>query len=418
MGQSVTNLAGAAMRIYDKVVHEQIFTKNVLWNNVLKNIARDIGSASTVGSATTSGGGKLLTVHYKRNVGSAAGSETITLPTAGSQGYLQANVPMKYNFQTVTLTDVVLQSSKRNKEFLVNALDSEYKGAREDMQRQLSRQGYGTGTGVIAQLNGDVTSDATVELDTPMVGKDPTDYLEIGNAIMTSDDATTATNTVFGTVDSITDGDTFELSTAQTTTSNMDDNCYLFIAHTASSPDSSNQGYEVMGLKGLIDDSSNITTLQGLSRSTYLWWKSSVSSNSSQRSLTDALMHTQYLEARKKGNPKYGLTSFDVYSAYGQLLTPDRRYTDKMTLKGGFTGISFNDMPIVPDYDCPYDELYFIDPSTLSVEDLAPISFLNEDGSILDRSSTTPAWNATLRYYANLAINAPNRNSALRDIIK
>ena len=144
MGQSVTNLAGAAMRVYDKVVHEQIFTKNVLWNNVLKNIATDVGSASTVGSSTTGGGGKMLTVHYKRNVGSAAGSETVVLPTAGSQGYLQASVPMKYNFQTVSLTDVVLQSSKRNKEFLVNALDSEYKGAREDMKRQLSRQGYGT----------------------------------------------------------------------------------------------------------------------------------------------------------------------------------------------------------------------------------------------------------------------------------
>jgi len=418
MGQSVTNLAGAAMRVYDKVVHEQIFTKNVLWNNVLKNIATDVGSASTVGSSTTGGGGKMLTVHYKRNVGSAAGSETVVLPTAGSQGYLQASVPMKYNFQTVSLTDVVLQSSKRNKEFLVNALDSEYKGAREDMKRQLSRQGYGTGTGVIAQLSADVTSDATVELDNPMVGKNPTDYLEIGNAIMTSAAVDSESTAVFGKVSTITDGDTFELVTAMTTTSTMDDNDYLFIAHNATSPSVSNQGYEVMGLKGLIDDNANVTTLQGLSRDTYIWWKSYVNDATSQRSLSDALMHDTYLEAKKKGNPKFALTSFDVFSAYGQLLTPDRRYTDKMSLKGGFTGVMFNDLLIVADYDCPYDEMYFIDPSSISAEDLAPISFLNEDGSILDRSSTTPAWNATLRYYANLAINAPNKNSALRDIIK
>ena len=125
-----------------------------------------------------------------------------------------------------------------------------------------------------------------------------------------------------------------------------------------------------------------------------IWWKAYVDDAASQRSLTDALLHTTFLEAKKKGNPKYALASFDVYSAYGQLLSPDRRYTDKMELNGGFTGISFNGLPIVPDYDAPYDEVYFIDPSTLSVEDLAPISFLNEDGSILDRSSTTPAWNA------------------------
>jgi hypothetical protein len=129
-------------------------------------------------------------------------------------------------------------------------------------------------------------------------------------------------------------------------------------------------------------------------------------------------MHETFLEAKKKGDPKYILTSFDVYSAYGQLLTADRRYTDKMVLNGGFSGWSFNDLPVIADYDMPYDEMYFVDPSVISVEDLAPISFLNEDGSILDRSSTTPAWNATLRYYANLAISAPNKCSSLRDIIK
>ena len=63
-------------------------------------------------------------------------------------------------------------------------------------------------------------------------------------------------------------------------------------------------------------------------------------------------------------------------------------------------------------------EVYFIDPSTISIEDLAPMSFLNEDGAILDRNQTTPAWNATLRYYANLAISAPNKNAALRDIVQ
>jgi hypothetical protein len=38
---------------------------------------------------------------------------------------------------------VSLQASKNSKEFLVNVLESEYNGAKEDMQRQLSRQGYG-----------------------------------------------------------------------------------------------------------------------------------------------------------------------------------------------------------------------------------------------------------------------------------
>lgn len=82
-------------------------------------------------------------MHYQRNTGSAALGETGTLPTAGNQGYVQASVSMKYNFHTISLTDVALQASKRSKEFLVDVLEAEYNGAKEDMRRQLSRQGYG-----------------------------------------------------------------------------------------------------------------------------------------------------------------------------------------------------------------------------------------------------------------------------------
>lgn len=392
-------MAGAAMRVYDKVVHEQVFNKNVLFMNVLRNVAHDVG-------ATT----KYFSLHYDRNVGSAAGSETITLPKAGEQQYKQASVDMKYNFHTLAITDVSLKASQKSKEFLVNVLESEYEGAKNDMQRQLSRQGYSDGSGVIARVDGTGTD---MSLDNPMVGKYPTDYLSEGNAIMTSNDKDSETNEVFTTISSIDDNNT--ITVADT---NDSDDDYLFLAHNADSPDSSNQGNEITGLKGLIDDGSNVTDFQGLSRSTYNWWNSYVDDNSSQRSLTDAMMHDTFLEAKKKGNPKYILTHFDLYAAYGLLLTPDRRYTDTMELKGGFTGINFNNTPVVPDYDCPYDEMYFIDPSTLSVEDLAPMSFLNEDGAILDRSSTQPVWQATLRYYANLANKAPNKSAALRDVIK
>jgi hypothetical protein len=406
MGQSVSNLANAAMRVYDKVVHDQVFQKNVLFMNILRNVAQEIG-------ATT----KYISLHYDRNVGSAAGSETVVLPIAGNQQYLQANVTMKYNFHTVSITDVAIKASARSKEFLVNVLESEYQGAKNDMQRQLSRQGYGIGTGVICRVNGTPSQGATstVTLDTPMIGKYPTDYISIGNGLMFSSAAAAETSAVFGTVSSIPSNTTLVFSDA----TGVADDDYVFLAHTnGSTPTVSNLNAEMMGLKGLIDDGANIDSFQGLARTTYKWWQSYVDDASTQRSLTDALLHSTFLEAKKKGDPKYILTSFDVTSAYGQLLTPDRRYGVELKLEGGFSGVGFNGIPMVADFDAPYDEAYFIDPSTLSVEDLAPMSFLQEDGAILNRSSTQPIWNATLRYYANLANSAPNQSSALRDIVK
>ena len=403
MSQSVSNLANAAMRVYDKVVHDQVFKKNVLFMNILRNVAQDIG-------ATT----KYISLHYDRNVGSAAGSETVTLPTAGNQQYLQANVTMKYNFHTVSITDVAIKASARSKEFLVNVLESEYQGAKNDMQRQLSRQGYGVGTGVICRVN-DASPDATMTYDTPMIGKYPMDYFSVGNGVMFSSAADAATSAVYGVVSAITGNYTMTISSDPSAS----DNDYVYLAHTnGTTPTVSNVNAEMMGLKGLIDDGANIDSFEGLARTTYIWWASYVDDSTTQRSLTDALLHSTFLEAKKKGDPKYILTSFDVTSAYGQLLTPDRRYGSEMTLNGGFSGVNFNGIPMVADYDAPYDEAYFIDPSTLSVEDLAPMSFLDEDGAILDRSSTQPIWGATLRYYANLANKAPNQSASLRDVIK
>lgn len=410
MSASISTLANAAMLVYDKVVHDQVFSKNVLFKNILSNVAHQQG-------ATT----KYFSVHYGRNIGSAAGTETVTLPTAGNQKYLQANIPMRYQFHQIAITDVVLQASKRSKEFLVNVLESEYNGAKEDMQRQLSRQGYADGTGIICRVN-DASPDATLTFDTPMIGKYPTDYFEAdataasGGPVLFASDTAGVTSTALTTIVAITGNYTMTVNSA----TGIADDDYVFLAHangTATPTVGRNGTVEMMGLKGLIDDNSNVTTLEGLSRDTYIWWKSYVSSAASQRSLTEALMHTTFLEAKKKGSPKYALTSFDLFSAYGQLLASDRRYTTEMTLNGGFTGVKFNDIALVADYDAPYDEMYFVDPSVLSVEDLAPMSFLNEDGSILDRSATTPTWNATLRYYANLAISAPNKCAALRDVI-
>ena len=252
-----------------------------------------------------------------------------------------------------------------------------------------------------------------------MVGKNPTDYFEagaagVGSPVLFDSSATSSTSDAFTRVTAITDGDTFTVASG----TGVADNDYVFLAHyNGSTSTVSNRGNEVMGLRGLIDDSTYITTLQGLSRSSYIWWKSSVDSASSNRSLTETIMFDSMLEAMKKGTPKIILTSHDLFGAYGRLLSADRRYTDTMELKGGFKGVSFNTLALVPDYDCPYTDMFFIDPTTLSVEEMNPMAFLDSDGAILSRSATTPSYQATLRYYANLAISAPNKNSVCRNLV-
>lgn len=409
MSQSVSNLAGAAMTVYDKNVYEQTFEKNVL----AQNLRRNLGVTSADGTSKT------LTVHYGRNIGTAAGSETITLPTAGNQKFKQCTVSMKYNFAQISLTDVVLEASKSNLAYLVNALDAEYEGAKNDMARQIQRQWYGLGTGSLGLVNGAATGTDTVVMDTPMVGKYVGDYIEEGQILRFG-----ATATDIATVDyyigpsaTVANQDSIALVTAHGAT--IDDNDDIYIAASASQ---SNKDAEMSGLKLLIDDGTNATACQSLNRVTtppyYVWWRAYVNDASASRTLTEALMQSTYLQAKKYGKPNLALTSYDLYQKYALTLTPDRRYTaTDMNIKGGFTGVQFNDLTIVPDFDCPFDEMYFIDTNALSIEELTPVSFMDKDGSILDRSATTPAYNATLRYYANLAINKPRSCAALRDVV-
>jgi len=325
---------------------------------------------------------------------------------------------MKLNFHQIQLTDYAIQAGKNSKEYLVDLLQGEYEGAKNDMQRQLSRQGYGNGSGVICRV--DAVSTADLTLDRPMVGKNPADYLEagaagIGSNVMFDSSATTATSEAYTSVAAI-DSES-EITVASGTGIEAED--YMFLAHYKDGATStvSNRGSEVMGLKGLIDDGTHVATLQDLARATYIWWKSYANDSATARSLTEEIMFDTMLEAKKKGDPKLILTSYDLFGAYGRLLAADRRYTDTMELKGGFTGVKYNDLALVPDYDAPFKDMFFIDQDTLSVEELTPMSFLDSDGNILSRSATTAAFSATLRYYANLAISAPNKNAVARNLV-
>jgi hypothetical protein len=408
MAQSVANSLNLAFRVYENSIAEQVFEKNVLWQNLIKNVAQNRGTTN-----------KYLKVHNSRNIASAAGGESLTLPTAGQQGYTEAVIPMKLNFHQVGISDYALQAGKNSKEYLVDLLQSEYDGAKNDMQRQLSRQAYGTGSGVLGQING-IGSSPSFDLDNPMVGRYVTDYLEagalgVGTPVMVDSDITTATSEVYTRVTAITGNDAVTLATG----TGIVDNDYIFLAHYNGGTSSvANRGAEITGLKALIDDGTNMATLQSIARSSNIWWKSYVSSAATNRSLTEEMMFDALLEAKKKGDPKYIITSFDLFRAYGNLLSADRRYSDTMTLNGGFTGVNFNGIALVADYDCPYTEMFFIDPKAISVEELSPMSFLNEDGAILSRSATTPAFNATLRYYANLATSAPNKSAVIRNVVK
>src|SRR5581483_11617010 len=105
----------------------------------------------------------VLSLHVQRNSGVGARAEGGTLPTAGNQTYAQERVPLRFNYARITLTGPIMRAMKSDKGSFVRALESETKGATNDLKRDFNRQLWGTSDGVIIATS-TTTSSTTVNL--------------------------------------------------------------------------------------------------------------------------------------------------------------------------------------------------------------------------------------------------------------
>ena len=127
-----------------------------------------------------------------------------------------------------------------------------------------------------------------------------------------------------------------------------------------------------LGLTAIIDDSTNVATIGGLSRSTYPVLDSTLTAYSGGK-LTLATMATQYDSAIASGmmeeTPNIGVTTKTIWSLYEQLLTPNVRASydavgyDRVKIRSrfgerssadlrnaaGFNALSYRDMSIIRD---------------------------------------------------------------------
>jgi hypothetical protein len=379
----------------------------------------------------TEGGDFKFAVHRTRNVAAMQGlAEGATLPTAGQQGYVQATVPVKLLYSRISVSGKAIAATRTNKGAFVKALEGEMKYVMNDSKRQLNRQLNGDGTGAIAFWtaadNVDNGANTAVTVDDKF--GNGTTYLEVGSAnfdLVDASDHATLLNTgaLVVTRGTISTASTAITATGGTVAGSADED-YL-VRRGASAGDG--VGKEMVGLEAIISASNPPTLsggLHGLAVASYPDWVAQILGSYSARQDLSFTLIQQLISKiiTESAIDESDIKLFHCHPAmrdtYVKLCQDERVFYNVMKLDGGWEAVTYNGKPILADVHARRNRFNAITPSSLSIMQMAPLDWMDKDGSVFYRMSggDVDAYGATLFVYQELGCKVRNQNGALLGI--
>ena len=335
--------------------------------------------------------------------GGGAINETEALRTAGNPTTVQFVITPKIHEWTINISGLARAVSEGNEASFATGLVRQFDEALENMIKDLNRASYGNGKGTLAIKNGTSTGlthtfDDVIHLKPGMVvdGYDSTGVTRGVNSATISS------------VDRINKQATFSASITLT------DNDILVREETIVS--AASDGKEVMGLKGIIDDGTEYTTFQSLSRTTYPILKGNVIDAGSVN-LTNDLLQRSADEVAIVGDGKIDL----LISRHGQrrkyldLCISDKRFMSGK-LDRGYQTIEWNGLSWYIDVDAPIGEIVGLTSKYLERFEVRGIHLADDDGQILKWGGSADTFTAYYRLYANLGSLKPNAHFRLKNL--
>lgn len=351
-------------------------------------------------------------------------NETAKLRT-GSAATTRASVGQKILTGTFDISDVVKKASANQKGAVVSAMTDQMQSLKKTFSKNINRQYWNDGVGVLAQVantSGSVGS-GTLAVVYPDSNLDdgrgdaagwygpinydikPTKYFAVGQAIGIG---TAAAD--IGTITAITGG------TAQGTlvvtgapAINNSDAVYLVDGDENAAGTS-----EIQGVRAAL--SVGTANYAGLSRSLDVWSPQYLgTAGNAALSITD--METVYMSAVEYANEddKYAwFANKSLYTKFGDLLTALRRQVNETELVSGWKGLKFEaglgEVGVFLDFDVPDGEMILLNLDTWTICQVADMSFI-EDGAL--RRSDYITFQKVFSWYTNNLCKCPAANGRL-----
>jgi hypothetical protein len=382
--------------------------------------------------------GEFIIVYNKErdnNAGTGAPEEGVDIVEAGVQRAGRATVPSKQLYSRAKWTGKVVAATK-TKDALVDAIVYQTEGAARDHKTAKNRQINGDGRDALGfYVSGTGTSTMVV---TDQWGNVGGDFFQTG---------TTRVDLINGTTHAVRQAGLYATrstlgATGRALTIKDSSGVALNVSGAAAAGDyvvpantiAAGVGYGLMGIRGLISagdpplltaaglqgtlvanvpDFAAQVVLAGANDTTTAGW-GDLKYYLLQRVLTEINRNS---EAGAEGI-KFIETSFPGLDTYIDMCKSERITVNSMTLDGGFDGVSFNRLIMVPDKHYRLGSYAFVNPTTLKLFNLAPLDWDESDGSMFYRlnGGDRDAIGATLKEYCEFGVVERNANGVLNAV--
>ena len=347
----------------------------------------------------------------------------------------QGTVSPTYQAGVFDISDVVIKASRSRRQAMQSDLQFQAQALVADFSKQLNRQYFSDGAGVIAQIaetNGSVGV-GTIAIEYPnsnltgAVGAAPyygttsggingdiqpwAKYFAPGN-IVGFGTTGISVGTIGGSAQAVSGGTalgTLIITGTQGTGAVGSAPVYILDGDADAAGTS-----EITGFRGALSEGT--ANYLGLSRST-LTWQPQIMGTAQNQSLSVPNMEQLYwaaYEFAKPGDRYAWFMNRSLISKFGDLLTALRRTVNRIELVSGWGGLAFSagmeEVPVIPDYDCPDGEAHLVNLDTWTVLEIAPMGFVQDE---LLRRADYITFQKVFSWYTNLACRAPSANGRM-----
>jgi hypothetical protein len=406
--QTLTTADAILKDLYVGPIVEQLNYKTFL----LDQIERDSDSLDHTGRRA------VWPVHKSGNRGRGSFGDGGQLPTAGQQAWTDAIIPIRYHAYAISVSDAAIEGSKRSEGAFINILEAETKGVARDMRKDINRQVFGAGTGVLAvNANSSVTGSGTT--GSPyLLTADSVQYVKVGDlvdVIKTADGTTGVGGTGLTVIARNTSTKVLSLTGTLTTPASVDATYGVYLKGS--------YGNEMDGLRNIVGTSRTLHSINSATAGNE-FWNAGSSASASSATAGESLFEQMADNVGQNGNGEVDvfLTTRGVRRRLADTYSSQKRYNDAraVDVHGGYTAIMVNEIPVISDDDCPKGYAFGLNKDSFKWFQQAGPSWLeSKDGTIfqLQPGGSLGTYNATwlawFKWYASFACIAPQRNGVI-----